>query len=235
MKGRIKVRDPMPGYGGKRPKPHTAVLLVISLLAAGSFFWYAGMGDGGYKEVKSLAEVKCLGCLGLDPVVPPFENFWTNYPEDHKDRGKPVDHPEEVHDILDSGDYDILILFFWGPGCEPCKKQWEEMVEEGIASGPEEGGREGDRYSDLRLISVDNTNDKVGYYGTYIPTGIEDGVPMTTFLFKTHNGTVYWYSHYGRMKIQDVEELIEEIVEYLEKERLMHHYDDISSVDDRDD
>ena len=205
------VVDPIPKYGG-RPMTGTAALIVaLVALIGGAASLLIGSNSDGYDEVERLASIKCLGCLGLDPVVPGFSDFWVDYPSDHVRSGESVPHPEPVVEILADEEIDFLILFFWGPGCVPCDRQWEEMVDEDIASGPEEGGREGKGYQRMKLISVDSTHDPNGLYRTYLPKGTENGVPMTTFMFTDGDGAINWWSHYGRMEIEDLLEMIETI------------------------
>jgi hypothetical protein len=227
---RRKVKDPVQRFGGK-PIPGIVLLILIPLvLVAGAGSWYVSSEGGGFNEVEKLARVKCLGCLGLDPVVPDFSEYWIEYPDDHVKKGEDVPHPDQVHSILDDDDVDLFILFFWTQGCVPCAEQWDEMVEADIASGPEDGGIEGDRYETLRMISNDAA-EETDLYHTYTPKGTETGVPMTTFLFKDREETILWWSHYGKMDLGDVEERIEEIFSFIEKDRLKGDYDDISSAE----
>lgn len=203
-----KIIETTPRYGGKGLPGILAVVIpiLVVIIASAAGIWAST--EGGYDEIEGLASIKCLGCLGLDPVIPGFSGFWIEYPSRHNDVGDNVSHPEIVHEILDSDDTDLLILFFWAQGCEPCAAQWKEMEHENIGSGPEDGGREGDAYEGMRMISVDANNDDHGFYPTYIPTGSENGVPMTTFIFKTNDGTVKWYSHYGQMDVDAVHDMI---------------------------
>ncbi len=226
------VKDPVERFGG-RPLPGSLlVFLVPILLIFGASAWFFASDGGGFREIEKLASVKCLGCLGLDPVVPGFSEYWIEYPEDNLKSGEPVPHPKAVTGILDRDDVDLLILFFWTQGCVPCAEQWEEMSGAGIASGPEDGGVEGDKYERFRMISLDAAEETTLYH-TYRPKGTETGVPMTTFLFKDHNGDILWWSHYGKMDLGDVEERIEEIFDLIERSRLKGEYDDISSVGDK--
>lgn len=226
-----KVKDPVQRFGG-RPLPGMVLIIILPLILIGSgAAWYWSTDEGGFEEVDKLASVKCLGCLGLDPVVPGFSEFWIEYPSDNEKAGQEVQHPDITLDNLADEDTDVLILFYWTQGCVPCAEQWEEMKHENIASGEEKGGREGTRYEKLTMFSLDAAED-TDVYRTYTPKGTETGVPMTTFLFEDPDGNIQWYSHYGKMEINDVIEMIEEIQEYLEALRLKKEYDDISSVDD---
>lgn len=169
-----------------------------------------GAYGGGYESVDRLASVKCLGCLGLDPRVPGFKEFWTVYPDGHIKAGEPVPHPSLVTEELNKNGTDLLILFYWTQGCVPCAEQWEDMVKEKIAVGTEENGKEGSRYEGSRIISVDAAQD-MDLFRTYTPKGTENGVPMTVFLFEKDDG-VHWYSHYGKMDVDDVNAMITNIL-----------------------
>lgn len=229
FKMKRKVNDPVRKFGGKPLPEYVLVVLIPLILILGALFWYGASSEGGFSEVEKLAKVKCLGCLGLDPVVPGFSEYWTVYPDDHIKSGEEVPHPEMVKEELE--DVDLLILFFWTQGCVPCAEQWEEMVDEEIASGPEDGGREGDRYDGLRIISNDAA-ERTELYRTYRPRGDETGVPMTTFIFRDSEDEILWWSHYGKMDLGPLEERIEEILDFVEKYRLKDDYDDISSAED---
>jgi hypothetical protein len=227
-----RIKDPYPGYGGSAPHPVLALGIVLIALAFGVGAWALGSDEGGYEQVEKLASVKCLGCLGLDPVIPPFESFWISYPEGHRKQGEEVEHSELVISTIDDEETDVMVLFFWTQGCVPCAAQWEEMKDIGIASGPEDGGREGDYYERFVLISYDAAeSDGRALYETYTPTGTENGVPMTTFLFRGPDGSVQWYSHYGRMELDAMMDLMEDIQHYLETGSLKDDYDDIAHAD----
>ncbi len=202
--------DPLPKKGGKGLRPLIGLIVVIFTIFGGLAFALWGAYGGGYESVDRLASVKCLGCLGLDPRVPGFKEFWTGYPDGHIKAGQEVPHPATVQNEVSLNGTDLLILFFWTQGCVPCAEQWKEMVDRGIASGTEENGKEGTKYSDIRLMSVDAAED-MGLYGTYRPKGTENGVPMTVFIFEKE-GTIFWYSHYGKMALNDVEGLINNIL-----------------------
>jgi hypothetical protein len=227
-----RTKDPYPGFGGKPMSPVLALGVVLIALAFGIGAWALGSNDGGYDQVEKLASVKCLGCLGLDPVIPPFEGFWIEYPDDHVKEGQEVPHPELVLETIDDEDVDIFVLFFWTQGCVPCAEQWEEMVEEEIASGPEDGGREGPRFERFVMISYDAAESEGReLYDSYIPTGLETGVPMTTFIFRGPEDDIQWYSHYGKMEVSAFIELVEDIQFYLETGSLKDDYDDIAHAD----
>lgn len=229
MKG--KVKDPVQKFGG-RPIPGMVLILLLPVILIGSgAAWYWSADEGGYENVDKLASVKCLGCLGLDPVVPGFSEFWIEYPDDNVKAGQEVKHPDITLDNIDEEETDILILFFWTQGCVPCAEQWDEMREENIASGDEDGGREGEKYEKLTIYSLDAA-EEMNVYRTYTPKGTETGVPMTTFIFRDPDNNIQWWSHYGRMDLSDLENMIVEIQDYLEAERLKKEYDDITSAED---
>jgi hypothetical protein len=202
--------DSVPKKGGRPPGPLiTVAIAAVALFGGISVALWASTG-GGYDEVQRLASVKCLGCLGLDPRVPGFSEFWTVYPGGHIKAGQEVPHPALVRDILNESGTDLLIIFYWTQGCVPCAEQWEEMVGHGIAEGTEEDGKEGPEYSNMKLLSVDAAED-MELYRTYRPKGTENGVPMTVFLFEK-DGDVNWYSHYGKMELKDVDGMINNIL-----------------------
>ncbi|MFO8050369.1 MAG: hypothetical protein R6V01_01565 [Thermoplasmatota archaeon] len=227
-----RPRDPTPGYGGKPLSPLLSLAVVLLAAGFGIGAWTLGSCEGGYEQVDKLASVKCLGCLGLDPVIPPFEGFWIDYPDEHLKSGEEVPHPDRVIRTLEDEDVDILVLFFWTQGCVPCTEQWEEMVDRDIASGPEDGGREGEFFERFKMTSYNAAEDDGReLYHIYIPTGKETGVPMTTFLFKGPEGKVQWYSHFGRMDVDEMVEMVEDIEEYLESGSLKEDYEDIAHAE----
>jgi len=232
MTGKRKIIDPYPGFGGAHMRPVLTLCIVLIALAFGIGSWAIGSNDGGYEQVEKLASVKCLGCLALDPILPPFEGFWIEYPEGHVKEGEEVTHPEAVLGTIGDEDVNIFVLFFWTQGCVPCAEQWDEMVEEKIASGPEDGGREGGRFERFRMTSFDAA-EKEGreLYDTYIPTGLETGVPMTTFIFRGPEDDIQWYSHYGKMDVREFIVIVEDIEYYLETGSLKDDYDDIAHAD----
>jgi hypothetical protein len=188
-----------------------------------------GSQKGGYDEVKALASVKCLGCLGLNSVVPGFKEFWTAYPEGHIKEGQPVDHPDFILDALDSDDVDLIVLFYWTQGCVPCAAQWKAMEKDGIASGEEEGGREGEKYQGMLMYSLDAGNfdeyeiDVLGNSYSIVPNELfwtyhingdpyMNGVPDTVFIFES-DGEIYWWMWYGQeMPISEVNGMITKIL-----------------------
>ncbi len=221
----IGKKDPIQKYGGK-PLPAIATLAVMVLMlagGAGALVW--GYLDEGYEEVEKLASVKCLGCLGLDPRIDGFSEFWDVYPEGHDKEGQEVDHKPTVLNSLGDEDVDITILFFWGPGCVPCAEQWEDMLDEEIASGAEDGGREGDAYDRLEMYSIDASRDDENLYWTYHFNGKKEynGIPMTVFLFEGYDD-IMWYANYGKMDVHDMIEIIENIEQIV----LEIEYHDIS-------
>ncbi|MEA3558703.1 MAG: hypothetical protein U9R75_05550 [Candidatus Thermoplasmatota archaeon] len=229
MTSRRRGKDPFPGYGGKPMSPLLSIGVVLLAMGFGTGAWVIGSTEGGYDQVEKLASVKCLGCLGLDPVIPPFEGFWIDYPEDHEKKDEEVPHPEIVLTTIDDEDVDIFVLFFWTQGCVPCADQWDEMVEAGVASGPEDSGIQGSFFERFRMTSYDAAEiEGRELYGLYIPTGKETGVPMTTFIFRGPHDNVQWYSHYGRMETEAMMEMVADIQFYLETGNLKNDYDDIA-------
>jgi hypothetical protein len=221
--------DPYPGYGGKPLSPLLSIGIVLILVSIGIGTLAIGSQEGGYDEVEKLASIKCLGCLGLNSVVPGFKEFWTVYPKDHEKEGQDIDHPELITRALDSVDVDLIILFFWTPGCVPCAAQWKEMEEDGIASGEENGGREGDKYKGFILYSLDASEfDEIevelfdseisivpnDLFWTYHYNGnqYDNGVPDTVFIFE-RDGEIFWYMHYGsKMELSDVDDMMTKIL-----------------------
>ena len=224
-----RSKDPFPGYGGKPMSPLLSIGVVLIAAGFGIGAWVIGSTEGGYERVEKLASVKCLGCLGLDPVIPPFEGFWIDYPEDHEKNGEKVPHPEVVLSTIDDERVEIFVLFFWTQGCVPCAEQWDEMVEEGVASGPENGGKQGSHFERFRMTSYDASEEEGReLFDAYTPTGTETGVPMTTFIFRGPLGSVQWYSHYGKMEVKAMMKMVEDIQFYLETGSLKEDYEDIA-------
>ncbi|MBN1389646.1 MAG: hypothetical protein JXA22_03280 [Candidatus Thermoplasmatota archaeon] len=221
-------RDPFPGYGGEHMPPLLAIGVSLMVLSVGIGIVAFGSRGGGYDNVEKLASVKCLGCLGLDPVVPGFNGFWTYYPEGHTREGEIVDHPEWMEEALARDDVELIILFYWTPGCVPCAQQWDEMRRAGLVSGEEEGGREGDRYQGVLVYSLDASEfDEVDLMlfdddVKVVPNDLfwiyhfngdpyYNGVPDTVFLFEM-DGQVHWFMHYGRMDASDVDGMITNVL-----------------------
>ncbi len=225
----IGKKDPIQKYGGKPLSAIATLAITVIMLVAGTGALVWGYLDEGYEEVETLASVKCFGCLGLDPRIDGFSEFWDVYPDGHEKEGQPVDHRPIVLNTLNDEDVDLMILFFWGPGCVPCAEQWEEMVEEDIASGHEEGGKEGDAYEGLRLHSVDASRDDENLYWTYHFNGKKEynGIPRTVFLFNGYDD-IMWYSHYGKMDINEVAGMIKDIQQIVLEIREHERYHDIS-------
>ncbi|MGA1872232.1 MAG: hypothetical protein ACMUHY_01045 [Thermoplasmatota archaeon] len=223
-----KIEDPYPGYGGKQMPPFLAIGVVLISISIGIGALAVGSRDGGYDEVEKLASVKCLGCLGLDPVVPGFKEFWTAYPGGHREEGEEVQHPAWIEEALESDRVDMIVLFYWTPGCVPCAEQWEEMRKDGIASGEEDGGREGEKYQGLLLYSLDASEfdeidiELLGEGRRIVPNDLfwiyhfngnsyYNGVPDTVFIFE-RDGEIHWYMHYGRMDLSSVDAMITRIL-----------------------
>lgn len=86
-------------------------------------------------------------------------------------------------------------------GYVQCREQWDEVFDLDIASGPEGGRIEGGNCKTIRIISVDASDNTDRFYATFIPTGLETDVPITTFNFENNDGVINWHSHCGRMEI----------------------------------
>jgi hypothetical protein len=165
----------------------------------------------------------------LNSVVPGFEEFWTVYPEGHEMEGQEVDHPDFISDALAREDVNLVILFYWTQGCKPCAKQWDEMREDHIASGLEDGGREGEKYPGVLLYSLDAANfnkfdiEMNGVHYEIVPNEIfwtyhyngdpeKDGVPDTVFIFE-RDGEIHWWMWYGsQMPLSRVDGMITNIL-----------------------
>jgi hypothetical protein len=221
--------DPYPGYGGKPISPLLSIGIILILISFGLGALAFGSQEGGYDEVKALASVKCLGCLGLNSVVPGFEEFWTDYPEGHEKEGQPVDHPDFILDAFERDDVALIVLFYWTPGCVPCAEQWKAMEKEGITSGPEDGGREGEKYQGMLLYSLNAAefgSYEIDVYGTIysiVPNDLfwtyhyngdpyQNGVPDTVFIFE-RDGEIFWWMWYGKeMPISEVDGMITKVL-----------------------
>jgi hypothetical protein len=222
-------KDPFPGYGGKPISPLLSIGIVLILTSVGIGALAFGTREGGYDEVKALASVKCLGCLGLNSVVPGFSEFWTDYPDGHEREGEAVDHPDFILNAFDGDDVNLIVLFYWTQGCVPCAAQWKAMEKDGIASGEEEDGREGDKYQNMLMYSLDAGNfddyeiDVHGEKYSVVPNELfwtyhyngdpyQNGVPCTVFIFE-RDGEIYWWMFYGKeMPISEVNGMISQIL-----------------------
>ena len=172
------------------------VVLVITLIT--------GLAFGGYGDSFNKNDKTCFGCLALQPEI---GGGWNT---------ASVDHPEAILNDLDS--YDVVMLFFWQPGCGPCTEQWEEMVAAGLVSGTEANGQMVKYSNRVKLYSVDATQnpytDWFRAYASYAPDSMW-GTPMTSLIVEYNNDFI-WYSNIDKMSVEDVEEIIHEAFEYSE-------------------
>lgn len=192
------------------------ILVLVLLLSLGISLLVASIMKDSLNKTRSLVRVKCLGCLGLDPHREEGVELWGAYPEGYSGseswrEGKVPEHPEWILKELDKKR--VVILFFWGEGCEPCKRQWEGMRDLGFVEGSERDGRIAEGYSqNVSLYSLDAGVPEYGkVYEIYIPPPGEVGVPMTVILIKA-GGEVMWYSRVGYWEPEDLVLTIEEIL-----------------------
>ncbi len=175
-----------------------SVIIILGLLIGGTV-------GGAYLHIQTNSSVTCLGCLGLSPISGEFEEFWVDYPDDHAKAGQPVGHPNWILDALD--EYQVIVLFFWQIGCEPCDAQWEDMKDNDLVKGTEETGKL-KKYADIAYLYSLDINDDPKYRSamyTYDPDGARQGTPTTVFLLKLDINTVGWYSYKGYMDAETVE------------------------------
>jgi len=203
--------------GGEKSRRATMliVLQLVLLGISGGLLAYT-IHQGQMDDTRAIGESSCYGCLALDPDIEGFDSFWTRYPEGHQDANGTVDHPDMVREALK--DHDVVMLFFWYPGCIPCKEQWHDMeANDLVVSGPsdqspEQGGTAGDKFADkLAVMPLDSVSEEDGKsaMGIYHPTGRKPyGAPMTTLIFQDAKGTIYWYSQSGKMPSDTVDALI---------------------------
>jgi thiol-disulfide isomerase/thioredoxin len=164
-----------------------AIYLMVALiiLAAGA--------NTAYDSVKSLNIARCLGCIAMEPKAVKFVEFWVEYPEHYNNKGIPP-HPDWV---INASKQKVVMLFFWGPSCEPCEWQWEAMKKAGLVKGSEENGSATANFSYIQLFSINAPYDdeKGEAIRIYTPKG-DTGTPTTVILFEK-NGTIYWYAFSG--------------------------------------
>lgn len=184
------------------------IALGISIIIFVVGFHYA------YEKSKLINESRCLGCIALLPKAAEFTTFWIEYPPSFNRKGIP-DFPSW---LINESKNRVVMLFFWYKGCDPCREQWEDMVNAGIVYGEEGNGRMGERFSNVTLISIDILNDERGnVLNVFTPKGETPSTPTTVIIF-TKNET-YWYSfsgkadgRAGRPDIKKLEEIIEEAI-----------------------
>jgi len=160
-----------------------------------SFVLLISGGYAAYNKSKTLNESICLGCIGLNPIVESFSEFWVEYPRGYGKEGN-VSHPQWVIDELNKGK--IVMLFFWYHGCEPCSRQWNDMLHAGIVEGTEENGKIGVAYkNNVTLLTIDTINsERKDSIKLYNPSKKEDYNP-TTAIITMKNGSILWYAFQG--------------------------------------
>jgi len=177
--------------------------IIIAILFAGSYL--------SYERVEQLNETRCLGCIGMQPKVEKFKEFWIKYPKSFNREGLPL-HPSWIVNISKEK---VVMLFFWSPACKPCKEQWEEMKKVGLVEGSEENGRIGENFSYVALFSIDITSSEGNIIKIYTPDG-NRVTPTTVILFEKNN-TIYWYAFTGKADGKGGRPSVEELIKILEK------------------
>ena len=180
--------------------------IFVGLIA---FVMFVGsIGLGAYTYAREEGEVLCLSCLGLDPVVPGFDDWWVNYPSSFEKAGSPVSHPSWVRDSLRN--YDVVMIFFWQPACDGCDEQWEDMKDDDLVQGTESSGSMDKYSSEVKLYSLDiqktNGRDAFDAYAQFRP---KPGTPTTTFVIRLPDGSIGWYSHLNKMSAGEVDGMLQ--------------------------
>jgi hypothetical protein len=145
---------------------------------------------------------------------PPSKDWWTDYPDGHLEADQDVPHPIWITDELD--DHDAVLIFFWQVGCGPCEQQWDEMDDDGLVKGSIEDGSM-DRYSDRALLLSLDINSQDNYKSAlhvYDPYGSNYGTPTTVIITKLSDDEIGWYSYKGIMNVDDLDEYIDNAVNY---------------------
>lgn len=187
-------------------KKAIVLLLALALVAPGAYL--------AYTHVEALNISRCLGCIALEPKAEKFEEFWVAYPSSYKNKGIPA-HPQWV---INESREQVVMLFYWGPSCEPCDRQWENMKKLGMVEGTERDGRMTENYSYVTLFSLnapfDKNGDSIRIY--HRKGGTE--TPTTVILFERNN-TIYWYAFSGEANGEGGRPTVEELGNILEKAR----------------
>lgn len=168
----------------------------------------SGIGFGGYVLSKRITSVPCYGCMALNPKFTPFKGFSTEN----------VSHPDWVIDTLK--DENIVFIFLWQIGCDPCEAQWNDMKNAGIVKGFEENGEIGDKYNDeVKLFSLDagSITDQRGEEAMNI-YNLGGGTPTTIILTlvkdnETNEVKIGWYSFMGYQSGKPMMSNLEQIIE----------------------
>lgn len=179
------------------------LLVALVLLVPGMYEFYG--------HIESLNTMRCLGCIAMEPKAIAFEEFWISYPGSYKNSGIP-EHPAW---IVNESRNNVVMLFFWGPGCEPCESQWEKMKRVNLVKGTEADGMISENYSYVSLFSINAPFDEKGDALKIYQQKGEIETPTTVVLFERNN-TIYWYSfsgeangHGGRPSINDLIRILE--------------------------
>ncbi len=176
--------------------------LVFFLLLVGS------LGLGSYSYTQQSSSVKCLGCLALNPIIPDFEDWWVEYPSGHPNSGAAVSHPAWVKSDLDK--YDAVFIFLWSDGCLGCEEQWEDMKDQGLVTGEEDGGSLAKYKGRVILYSLDARDNSRGTnsISVYDPKGAQHGTPTSVFLVKLATGEIGWFAVEGQMPAASVDAIL---------------------------
>ncbi|MDG6221402.1 MAG: hypothetical protein QCI38_08165 [Candidatus Thermoplasmatota archaeon] len=174
-----------------------SIVLLFTLITGGL--------AGGYQISSNKNNTLCLSCLALTYSGGDFTGeWWTTYPSTSPLAGQTVNHPGDV--TSDLSRYDVVMVYFWQPGCTACDEQWEDMKEGGIVVGTEPSGQMSSKWSDVTLYSVDATKEP---YNTWFRTYVQykqhsPATPLTVFVANDGGNTV-WYAQMGKMSARAVE------------------------------
>lgn len=186
----------------------TGIIISLAFFVGG---WYTA-----YEKSSDLNDSTCLGCLALNPVVSSFSEFWTEYPDGYSREGG-VPHPQWVVDELNNSK--VVMLFFWYHGCEPCSRQWNDMLHAGIVEGSESSGKMAGIYAkNVTLFTIDVINsERKDNIKIYTPKG-DIGTP-TTVILTMKNSSIVWYAFQGpadgsggRPSIEKLESILNDAV-----------------------
>ncbi len=164
-----------------------------------------------YEKTKALNELRCLGCIAMLPKTKEFKEFWIEYPAWYKNEGTP-EHPSWV---INASLEKVVMLFFWGPACEPCEQQWEDMKKAGMVKGSEGNGNITQNFSFVKFFSINVAGDEKRNTVRIYTEDKSDSVPTTVILFQK-NGTIYWYAFSGKADGKGGRPSIEKLIEILE-------------------
>ncbi|MEM2935515.1 MAG: hypothetical protein QXF32_04040 [Candidatus Thermoplasmatota archaeon] len=174
--------------------------VTIILLISGAYL--------SYDKTKKLNEMVCQGCIAIISKSQKFEEFWIDYPHSYGIHGLP-NHPDWA---INYSKNKILMIFFYGPACEPCLQQWEEMKNAGIVEGSEEDGSFSENFNYAMLVTIDVAKDS-DTIRVYNPKG---STPTTVIMFEK-NDKIYWYAFSGPPDGEGGRPSIEELKSILEK------------------